>query len=64
MGYGEIFKYFKINKIMVENDIIKIVEELVDKELFAMYPIYGKKEFFSKLKDKLKILFDENDLTK
>lgn len=56
---------------MKEEDIIKIVEELFESTLvaecddpFCGATIEGKEEFFSKLKIKLKYLFDDNDLSK
>ena len=58
---------------MTEDDILKIVKEAFDEEISSSASetllgleshIEGEKEFFEKLREKLKILFDENDLSK
>ena len=58
---------------MLEQDILKIVKDAFDEEISSSASetvlgvesqIEGEKEFFEKLKSKLKILFDENDLSK
>ena len=62
---------YKTDKIMNEEDIIKIVKKLADNTLVAIYDdnacyykVGNKTIFYKKLKDKLKKLFDENDLSK
>jgi len=58
---------------MTEKDILKLVEETFGEEISTSYAetvlgfeswIDGKEEFMEKLAEKLKLLFDENDLSK
>lgn len=56
---------------MNEDDVIKIVKELFDTEIygetddpFRGADIMGKEQFFDKLKVRLKELFNDNDLSK
>ena len=58
---------------MNENDILKIVEDAFDDQITAdgwlddgtpMATIEGKEFFMKQVADKLKNLFDENDLSK
>ncbi len=60
-------------KIMKQDDILKIVEDAFDDQIEAegwlddgtpMGSIIGKQFFIKQVADKLKKLFDENDLSK
>ena len=60
-------------KIMTERDILKLVEETFGEEISTSCSetvlgleswIDGKEAFMEKLAEKLKLLFDENDLSK
>lgn len=46
---------------MTEGDILKVVEKAFDETLLEC-SIEGREEFFEKLKDKLKILCDQDDI--